>query len=668
MRYRTLALLMIAAACSDGTGPTVPAVVTLQSSVTGPEILTAAQGGPRYRCEITLVASAAGGVGARWSGATFHFFVASDTVAPLNSTDLPAEQIQDAWGGDSIHPGETADARWGISAVVPFRMEMEFHYQSGGTSQTTAVKFDCGTSVALAQPGPTLSGLQLSGLTSTPEPGDTITVSWTAEAPARLFETAVALEGACDSTLYIPEGLETRSTRTIRLELPHGCRVGQPVTVIVAAIDAGFRIAEHAFAPSAALVDTTDPFVFVIDSLRGNLFVGQTLQFRVNARDNHRLRGVYWEVLPAGFRDSIVGIDSLTFHLIAIPIPAAWLGDLTVRIWAVDQSGNVSPVRQSAPGAYRIAARLNPAFSCQAVSGDLSDAVFDTKRGKVYLRQPFQRFIRGFSLATRLLTDSIPLPAFVTDIELTPGGDTLIALMGDSLWLGFIALGGASPALTVEPIPMVGTLRPRPHHARALADGRVFVASHGDATVFGVLQEFTPATKSWRRRTDAGDANGVGPQMGRSLDGQVVIFNGPYTMFQRYDLATDAFGMGRSSGMNDIRPVTSATGAVTTINGSLYAADLSYLRNVAVHPGLSAPPFTLSSDGATHYVIHWPDGVLRSRVSDGALLDAVLTPMNANFVRVTPSGDQLMVASAGPSLPNATMCFTQQPPLTTALR
>ena len=128
-----------------------------------------------------------------------------------------------------------------------------------------------------------------------------------------------------------------------------------------------------------------------------------------------------------------------------------------------------------------------------------------------------------------------------------------------------------------------------------------------------------------------------------------MVVNGEAGAFLRYDAATDRFEPAQTARVQDTRPSVDATGAHIAVSGDLYDRSLQYL--LTVRAAMSGEgPAAISSDGQTHYLAIAPTytqlGIVRSRVSDGSIVDHIPAPLLITMLRVSPDGSTLVVVES----------------------
>jgi hypothetical protein len=157
------------------------------------------------------------------------------------------------------------------------------------------------------------------------------------------------------------------------------------------------------------------------------------------------------------------------------------------------------------------------------------------------------------------------------------------------------------------------------------------------------LLEVDLATGAERDRPDAGRDGDTGAgEPERSHDGTTLAGNWSGCL-QRYDIVGDSFGPCQKPRVGDWPPSVDATGEHIALGTDVYDGSLQFLRRV--HTTISEnsiAPTALSVDGEYLYLAlsKW---VLRSRVSDGALLDRFAIPSEPTSIRASPDGRMLVI-------------------------
>jgi hypothetical protein len=308
---------------------------------------------------------------------------------------------------------------------------------------------------------------------------------------------------------------------------------------------------------------------------------------------------------------------------------------------------------RSAPGALDVVGAVGPAPTLTTVplGAQVSDVAYDAKRGVMYLLQSNSYKIEAISLAQPAIVWSLTMTDYVSAIDLSPSGDSIIGVLMNSGALGVVDLTQPTPAMVTVPMPALDS-------GFRLLDVRV--ASTGTALIVAqhiwpnpspctatCLYAYSLGGGTGRFRLDAPvfalyDPVGV---LGRSADGSTIVLNANPGAFLRYDAAADAFGPAHTAQCAAQRPALDATGAHVAIAGTLYDSSLQVVQTMqAAVTGCRQAQ--LSPDGQTHYMTEgWgaSQGVLRSRASDGSIMDYVPVAMSIALLRVSPDGTALAV-------------------------
>ena len=647
-----LAGVLVCAACRDATGPAPDVTVTLSvAQLNGPDVFQTSAGELALECVVELRAVASGATRAVWLDATLLFYAGPDRATALDSAHLSAADVQESWGAPDIGPGETRQSAWRISALIPFGAAFVYRYRpTAGEIRSARVTFTCGPSVPAGAPPPNLSALTMQPAAGEIESGDTLIVEYAAASDVGLWTTRVVLSGACTLEQEFAELFRPSVTRTVVLLIPRACTLGGSLSFTVVATDVAMQSSSAASGPYT-VVDRTPPQVFGDrwPVATDYYFAGDTLWLFVGAFDNHAVGAVIWEVQPGGVRDSLSGAGG---QFIAIPLRSEWAGDkIQIRLYARDASGLVSDTLVAPRDSLRVYPSVERPTTWTTVTGDIGDLVLDEARGALYLMQGLNGArVAVFSLATQAITETIPLPVLAWGMDLTAGGDSLVLALPYAGALGVIDLRQSSRTVTLVPIRSLDSSTvQKPWQVRVAANGKAFVRLDGSSTAASRLLEVDLVTGAERLLTNAGD-NGVvaGARLERSFDRAVLVLQQGVELFQRYDVAQDAFGPLRAASTVSHPLRVDATGARVAVGLDIYDADLQFLRRVASPYGAGfVPGAALSVDGEYLYQAMGLRGVGRSRTSDGALLDRSPTPFPASgFLRVSPNGTILVIADS----------------------
>ena len=641
--------------CSDATGPE-SLVTVVVTSVIGPSYFEdSAAGYQLIQCELTLIANNRTNRNAGWMDAFFSFY-APNSATPFTVDTVPAATIRTSWGADSIPPDSSQNARWQLTSSIPFTLKMRFTYQvAGGPLASSEVSVPCKPPIPRGPP-PTITTLQ--DLSDT-EPSDTLHVNYAATSTVGLWQTLIQVSGPCEAAVLLPEHLELSVTHDVALPLPASCSLGIPVQVTATSYDLGLQETSRSLT-LPALVDLKGPRVSVsihtpyndwagADRFSGYLFTGDTLTVNIAATDNHAIRRIYWELLPMGLRDSLLVNDSAVFRTISIPVQPSWLGSIQLQVYGTDVSGNVGDTVASRPGAIQVGPTVGPPPTMTSISGDVTEVAFDSKRGVIYLLQSNTDQIAVFSPVSLSVLRTIPLPAYALGLDFSPSGDSLITGLLNWGAIAVVDLTQASPTVATVPLaPLDSTYRVL--NLRLTSTGRALIAVQNTNGGAKRLYTYDLASGALQLRLETPDLGyEAGGLMARSADGRVVVVNGQAGAFLRYDAVADTFATAVTARIQNSQPSVDSTAAHVAVSGDLYDASLQYVRSVDVAPGVDAPD-AISADGQTHYTALAPGylqtGIVRSRVSDGSIIDHIVAPLIIQLMRVSPDGSMLVVVQS----------------------
>ena len=643
-----------AAACRDATAPTLPLepVSIAVTALVTPTYLTDSAGRQLVECELPLQAHNTTSQRAIWLAATFAFFLPADSSSPFAVDTIPAAAIAASWGSDSLGPDSVKTARWQVSATVPYTLKILFSYQlTGGALATSEVPVSCEPPTA---PGPPPTITTLTYQPDSLQPGDTLRLSYAATSSVGLWQTTIEVSGPCDTTLLVPEQLQHSASHVVALRMPARCGLGVPVGIFASTSDARLQVTSRSLT-LPALVDHRPPVLQLSlktpysawaspAGIATYLFAGDAVALDLEATDNHILHGIYWGVQPAGYVDSALVSDSAAGRSIALPTQASWVGPIQVRAYARDAAGNVTDTIISAAGGIQLFPTVGPSPTPVSVPGDIGDVAFDTKRNLIYLLQSNSDRIAVFSPATDTVVRTIPLSDYAGGFDLTPSGDSLILVFMNTQAIGVVDLTQASPVQTTISLAGLDSTY-RLLDVRVTSTGQALFAGQHQV-LGGVTRLYTYALPGGplRERDDAPELGYNFPGMiERSGDRTAVIINGAAGAFVRYDATTDAFEAGQTARTQEVRPSVDGTAAHVSVLGDVYDPSLQYLRSMRVAPN-SAGPGALSPDGQIHYIAL--DGVVRSRVADGSIIDRIAVPIVVNLLRVSPDGTTLVVVES----------------------
>ncbi len=371
---RLLAVLtttLLVACGGDGTKtvaptPTDTSSITLQLSTTS--VSPASLGEtldtlPRVQCQVDVVAQITGTGTGTWIDGEFRFYDLRDTTRVLGTFDLQGSDVIGAWGSGTIGGGQGQTSSWLFSGGAPFAAQFDMRYQSGTstTPKVSTVSFRCTPPIAPGAAKPTLGAVTVSPASGTLEAGTPLRVDFSANTPAGALMTAVRVTGPCVIERRFVESFQPTAAHSVSIPLPYPCRLGAPIGVSVLVVDA-FSDASTAYsAYPVALADTTRPWMnpWFLQKSAGGQFgevpsgdytPSDSIRVQAYVHDNYKIKVLFWEVLPAGLRDSIVFPDSALRDLatdnywpLMIPVDSSWIGKpIQLRFQGRDSQGNLS--------------------------------------------------------------------------------------------------------------------------------------------------------------------------------------------------------------------------------------------------------------------------------------------------------------------------------------
>ena len=231
------------------------------------------------------------------------------------------------------------------------------------------------------------------------------------------------------------------------------------------------------------------------------------------------------------------------------------------------------------------------------------------------------------------------------DLDLTPGGDSLVLALPYLRALGIIDLRQASRTLTLLPIQSLdSTSQLAPWSVRVGVNGKAYAKLDGPAPAVPGILEVDLVTKAERLLTGGGNIRSA--RFERSFDRSVLVLS--RDVLQRYDVTSDAFGPTHvpQSLYGPLR--VDGNGSLVTLGLDVFDGNLQFLRRVAsIYGGEAVPGAALSRDGAYLYHALGYRGVGRTRTSDGGVVDRSTVPFSASgYLRMSPDGNTLVIVDS----------------------
>jgi hypothetical protein len=646
--------LLAVAACSDATAPDKqPTTVAVGvASLDGPHYSETPEHNPVVTCGVDLRAVATGRGNATWRGATLRFYIGPNHQTLLDTAVFNGDEIGPSWSEDgTIAAGDTQLTHWDLGAGIPFSATFEYRYESTKGVQKTTTTMECGNLVAADAPAPVVSSISATPPSGELPAGAPLTVSYVVDAPGGAWRTQVVLSGPCDVVMTFNEKLETRLTRTVAVPIPGSCALGAPVTVTVYALDALAQLGTGSAQIPVILTDRQAPSIFAwfgdgaAGNFHGDYYGGDSIRVALQANDNHGVSALIWEVLPFGGRDSLLVSGLGAGDYVWVHLRPEWNGAFQLRFSARDAIGLMSPAVVTGLDSARVHPVANYPTRTVTIPDEVDAMVHDARRNMLYLAQANRSAITMLSLATMQVVGTIPLDAPPTDLDITPGGDSLIVVVSGKLALDVVDLRGAAPQLSAFALPWLDSATvQRPYNVRVGSNGRAYLTVRGTASSANRLVELDLASGSVRTLTQAGDNGDTGAGLlERSFDRSVLVLNaGSATCFQRYDIASDSFGRCAAGRGFYPRPVADETGARIAVGLDVYDASMNLLPKTHGDLVQGYPPGTiLSPDGSTLFAAIPEQGYIRLRASDSEVIERFGVKLYSSLRAISRDGTML---------------------------
>jgi DNA-binding beta-propeller fold protein YncE len=338
-----------------------------------------------------------------------------------------------------------------------------------------------------------------------------------------------------------------------------------------------------------------------------------------------------FELPDLGVRDSIRIEGPRYLGQPEVIVRPEWAGANRMQISVRDRTGLSSPPASSDPGGFGFHPVVtHPLLVKTTVMQKTSEMILDGARGRLYLLNNDAGKVTVLDANTLSMVRTIALRAPAPDMDLSVSGDSLLVAQPLDSSFAIIDLDQLDQAPGTLDIGTIdGGQRVEPSLLRVAANGRVLFAFFELDRHLWRVGEINLATGAQRVRSDLPDDGVAGHLISRSED-------------RSYDAVTDAFGTAFAVGGVD-RATVSPNGDVVAMRVRLYDGSLAPLRGLRTNLA-DPPPGTFSPDGMFYYSVH-QEFIYRNRVSDGAMMDRFATTVHGRFIRVSPDGTRMVVAS-----------------------
>lgn len=630
----TAFLLLALAACDATTAPEPTLTMQLTATATS-QLQRDAAGSALISCDIGLRATAIGdeGTDATWEGGVVRYFIAADTVA-VDSQALNALDLGQAFGGTRIVPGFDESTTLRVVASVPFSVHVSLAYQVTGREQEDRLSASavCGPRPGDGPP-PVLSNVSVQPSAAELQPGDTLTLTWTAQSPLGLWEVGYMVNGAFEASGRIAQfATKDPVTTTVHVVVPPEALLGGRVQIRPIAIDAALQTAGGPVYTSTPVVDNQSPELQSVyvnpnrpgTSPDGQFAAGDTLTVYPVAFDNHTVSYVVFEAGPGWMLRDSVRFPVPWSGGAKLSVPTTWAGQQGLRVQVRDLAGNASRWITSQTASFY------PLSTVPVHRVNMPDRVrgvaIDASRRKLYAAVGNEGRLRVFSLPGLVEEAPIPLPGNAFFLDLTPTGDTVVSISGNTMIVADVVRGGTPRVHQFANVQELFGVRVGPG-GRAVT--MAFLDGGGRA-----LLDVDPATGSYRTVPGSHVVPGLEQGVARSLDRRRMIVGGGCL----YDAVAGTLGSCRTM-EGDLPLAGDATGDRWTRQGMVFGADLSLalrLSDGTSHVGFAT---ALRGDGI------YASGVgrlIRARVTDGRYEVGFPVPGIGNDLRFSDDGALLV--------------------------
>lgn len=642
--------------------------------------------GPTITCDVAFVSTATGSGYGTWTGITFRLFAGANRSVPVDSIVLGPGDVASSMGQSTISSTLSPQVSpWRFFAGGPFEVESEFRYTvAGGGAASAKARFACGAPPLPGAPAPTVGSLAVNPASGTVQPGDTLTVTYSAASTSGLWSTIVDVSGGFDAHFVVSEKLLPSSTRSLRVPVPRGSKLGASVSITVYATDGAFQEGHRALATSLTVADVSAPVLTSAFTsanafyqtelpyrLGGQFAVGDTLSFEVFAKDNDVIDQLLFDIAPAGVHDSIRAPAPPSpgfFHwIVKLPVKPEWAGNQLLTLRVRDHAGLLSSdvtspadsLRFFTPAPHNLTSLL-AVPNAESILGDLR---YDEKRKLLYVGQPSAKAIAVLVPSTMTFEKSITFPTAAWGTDLTLTGDSLLVALPFSKSIAVVALDHRDAAPAMIAMPMLDSLRyPNstdslgPMGLRVMSNGKALVGLSGCTKNFDVLAEVDLSSGAQRIRTEMRNLCTYGGSwpfiLERTRDRSKAAFFLQGGCARTYRAATDDFTSCTMVNPDNSRGLSyDESGNVIAYGSSLRDGQFAQQRPLPRLAG-NFQHMVLSPDATLAYVLTTSGYVLTAtsavtvvRLSDGTLLDRVLVPFAGSRLALLPGNEGLLVFS-----------------------
>lgn len=511
----------------------------------------------------------------------------------------------------------------------------------------TPFRSPCTPPIPANPAAPTLSGVSVTPAAGNAQVGDSLMVHFTAHAVAGLWQSIVELSGACDTVLFVPEGLAPSATHSVLVTVPQGCRPGGGLTITVFAVDAAVQNTQGSPGSALTFVDNRAPQIGlgffpvgrnITTVVSGDFFWGDVLNLQLYADDDNNLGWLRWGVVGQALKDSAAVHGpgaTVDFTMVA---QSGWGPMPQLQFTAEDQAGNVSTL-ETVTDSIRVYPEVVRPVTEKSFGLGALNALVDGRRQEAWIVQDGYQGLVSFPFGSGAPLSALPLPDHALYMDLTASGDSLLFTLPSLRQVGAVDLQATPRIVTVAPLTLLDSLPGlTPGPVMTTANGKALIVLQGATFDQNRLLELDLATGRERLRLDAGLAGAVAGLPARSPDHGTVLLNDPGGRVQVYSVVTDQFG--------PLVDVGSPYGVFSVANGGdvisyglrIFDQSLQAVRSVTSTRGaLSGVVSFLTRDG--QYLYYNAGGLVRARVGDSTLVDRFQTPFTPSMLSLSDDGN-----------------------------
>lgn len=667
LAHATLAVLIVllTAACSDATGPAEDLTLVLDA----PNIETTMSETPEgalIQCVFDVDARGAGRATGTLTGAVMRLFAGPTRTTPIDTAFFGTDALLLAYETLLLPPNFTKSTSMQASFPVPFELEYEMQFTVNGTPRRAKLRMPCGPPLPADGARPPVLAPVTFGGNEQLRPGDNFSVNVAATSNYGLWETHINVEGAfTDSVRFLEYGVGA-TNRTWTMQVPPSALPEVPLIATVLLVDAAGYGMEVAVESSKRVRDLAPPTLtrasfgyrdsWASHDIGPQLSLDNELAIGFDATDDIGLRWLVLETDGATPTRDSIGIINGVLERPGFVFRSEWAGAHSASVHVVDRAGkrSAATVRSATDSLnfYPYVARPRQTLTLSGISGQ---PVHDVARDRFYFPDYDNGRILVVDATAMTLLPPIPLGGIPTALDLSIGGDSILAALPGISSIAIVDLRGATPNVTLRTVRAtpVGGAAPvlvQPGDVKQDSRGQWILTAGSEAVTADLVMRWEPTTGigTWLPRPGVEDPSAVSGAAGRlSRSGDrsrmVVQYSGCPRI---YDAATSTLGECRELASSWF----TAAVAILSRNGDEISADrVSYDRDL-VRRDRQWGRFALSTnmafadDGTTLWIAEsvYLD---RVRASDGRRLERTLTGVDSGNLWPSADGNVVHVLS-----------------------